>query len=194
MTAPSSAVLQEIRERDRTYLATQNPYEQLQALHEIWPIAAQRYGDIVAMRDPHNSPPATLTYRELVNAIQTFASGLQALGVENRCHVALFADNSHRWFIADQGIMTAGGMNAVRSATADTEELLYIAEHSDSTVLVAQDLDLFKKLRDGLVNLPIKQVILLSDEEPVADDKFNLLNFDQLMKLGKKPIPTNLWK
>jgi len=185
MTAPSSAVLQEIRERDRTYLATQNPYEQLQALHEIWPIAAQRYGDIVAMRDPHNSPPATLTYRELVNAIQTFASGLQALGVENRCHVALFADNSHRWFIADQGIMTAGGMNAVRSATADTEELLYIAEHSDSTVLVAQDLDLFKKLRDGLVNLPIKQVILLSDEEPVADDKFNLLNFDQLMKLGK---------
>ena len=52
---------------------------------------------------PHNSPPATLTYRELVNAIQTFASGLQALGVENRCHVALFADNSHRWFIADQG-------------------------------------------------------------------------------------------
>ena len=78
-----------------------------------------------------------------------------------------------------------------RSATADTEELLYIAEHSDSTVLVAQDLDLFKKLRDGLVNLPIKQVILLSDEEPVADDKFNLLNFDQLMKLGKNPyLPT----
>ena len=86
------------------------------------------------MRDPHNSPPATLTYRELVNAIQTFASGLQALGVENRCHVALFADNSHRWFIADQGIMTAGGMNAVRSALLIQKNCSTSAEHSDSTV------------------------------------------------------------
>lgn len=185
MTAPSSAALQEIQKRDRTYLATQNPYEHLRALPEIWPIAAQRFGDTMAMRDPHGTPPATLTYRELVDAIQTFASGLQALGIENRCHIALFADNSHRWFIADQGIMTAGGMNAVRSATADKEELLYIAEHSDSTVLVAQDLALFKQLRDGLVNLPIKQVIVLSDEEPIADDHFKILNFSQLIELGK---------
>jgi long-chain acyl-CoA synthetase len=185
MTAPSSAALQEIQKRDRTYLATQNPYEHLQALHEIWPIAAQRFSDVVAMRDAHHQPPATLTYRELVDAIQTFASGLQALGLENRCHVALFADNSHRWFIADQGIMTAGGMNAVRSATADPEELLYIAEHSDCTVLVAQDVALFKKLRAGLVNLPLRQVILLSDEDPIPDDHFKVLNFSQIMELGQ---------
>lgn len=185
MTAPSSAALQEVEKRDRTYLAHQKHYEHLQALHEIWPIAAQRFGTTVAMQDPHGNPPATLTYRELVDAIQTFASGLQALGVENRCHIALFADNSHRWFIADQGIMTAGGMNAVRSATADRDELLYIAEHSDSTILVAQDLALFKKLREGLVNLPIKPIILLSDEAPIADDQFKILNFTQLMDLGK---------
>jgi len=185
MTAPSSAVLHEIQKRDRSYLSVQNPYEHLQALHEIWPIAAQRFGDLVAMRDPHGTPAATLTYRELVDAVQTFASGLQALGVENRYHIALFADNSHRWFIADQGIMTAGSMNAVRSATADTEELLYIAEHSDSTLLVAQDLALFKKLREGLVHLPIRQIILLSDEEPIADDQFKILNYTQLMELGK---------
>jgi long-chain acyl-CoA synthetase len=185
MTALSSAVVQEIQKRDRTYLSVQNPYEHLQALHEIWPIAAQRFGDLVAMRDPHGTPAATLTYRELVDAIQIFASGLQALGVENRCHIALFADNSHRWFIADQGIMTAGGMNAVRSATADPEELLYIAGHSDSTILVAQDLALFKKLRQGLVNLPVREVILLSDEDPVADEQFKILNYTQLMELGK---------
>ena len=185
MTAPNSAVLQEIQKRDRTFLSSPNPYKNLQALHEIWPIAANRFGAIVAMQDPHGKPPATLTYRELVEAIQTFASGLQALGVENRCHVALFADNSHRWFIADQGIMTAGGMNAVRSATADKEELLYIAEHSDSTVLVVQDIALFERLRGGLINLPIQQVILLSDEDPGVDDRFKILNFTQIMELGK---------
>jgi long-chain acyl-CoA synthetase len=56
MTASSSAVLQAIRQRDRAFLASQNPYEHLQALHEIWPIAAQRFSDIVAIRDPHGQP------------------------------------------------------------------------------------------------------------------------------------------
>lgn len=185
MTAPSSVVLQDLRQRDRTFLATHTLYENLQALHQIWPIATQRFGDIVALRDPHGSPAATLTYRQLMEAIQIFASGLQALGVANRAHVALFADNSHRWFIADQGIMTAGGMNAVRSATADRDELLYIAENSDSTVLVVQDLALFKKLRQGMLSLPINQVILLTDEVPPGDDQFKILNFSQLMDLGK---------
>jgi long-chain acyl-CoA synthetase len=104
-------------------------------------------------------------------------SGLQALGIENRSHVALFADNSHRWFIADQGIMTAGGMNAVRSSTAETEELLYIAQNSRSTVLVVEQVATFQKLRDGLKNLPIRLVILLSDEAPPADDHFKIVNF-----------------
>ncbi|MGB3201094.1 MAG: long-chain fatty acid--CoA ligase [Nodosilinea sp.] len=180
----STTALQEVRQRDRACLEAHNPYQQLQALHEIWPIVAETYGDTVALRDPHGQPAATLTYRQMAEAIRTFASGLQALGVENRAHVALFADNSHRWFIADQGIMTAGGMNAVRSATAEKEELLYIAEHSESTVLVVETVALLQRLRDRLSTLPIALVILLSDEEPPTDECLKVLNFSQLMALG----------
>jgi long-chain acyl-CoA synthetase len=182
--AVSATALQEVRQRDRAYLEAHNPYQHLQALHEIWPMVAERYGDTVALHDPHGSPTATLTYRQLAEAIRTFASGLQALGVENRAHVALFADNSHRWFIADQGIMTAGGMNAVRSATADKDELIYIAEHSESTVLIVESVALLKRLRDRLDALPISLVILLSDEEPPSGDRLKILNFGQLMALG----------
>ncbi len=180
-----SQAMQEVRQRDRAFLEANSPYEHLQTIHEIWPIVAQKYGHIVAQEDAHGQPAATLTYRDLEIAIRTFASGLQALGVQNRAHVALFADNSHRWFIADQGIMTAGGMNAVRSGTADVEELLYIAEHSESTLLVVESLDLFKKLRDRLDALPIQQVIVLSDETPPDDTHLKVLNFNQLMALGE---------
>jgi long-chain acyl-CoA synthetase len=180
----STTALQEVRQRDRACLEAHNPYQQLQALHEIWPIVAEKYGDTVALNDPHYKPAATLTYRQMAEAIRTFASGLQALGVENRTHVALFADNSHRWFIADQGIMTAGGMNAVRSATAETEELAYIAEHSESTVLVVETLALLKRLRDRIETLAIPLVILLSDEAPPEGDRLKILNFGQLMALG----------
>lgn len=182
----STTALQEVRQRDRACLETHNPYGQLQALHEIWPIVAATYGNSLALKDPHGHPVATLTYQQLAEAIRTFASGLQALGVENRTHVALFADNSHRWFIADQGIMTAGGMNAVRSATADIDELLYIAEHSESTLLVVETVALLKRLREGLDTLPISLVILLSDEDPPTDDRLKILNFSQLMALGQE--------
>ncbi|MGB6016319.1 MAG: long-chain fatty acid--CoA ligase [Nodosilinea sp.] len=180
----STTALQEVRQRDRACLEAHNPHPQLQALHEIWPIVAETYGNVVALNDPHGQPAATLTYRQLAEAIRTFASGLQALGIENRTHVALFADNSHRWFIADQGIMTAGGMNAVRSAVAETEELIYIAEHSKSTVLVVETIALLKRLQDRLSALPINLVILLSDEEPPTDERLKILNFSQLMALG----------
>ncbi|HZG39597.1 MAG TPA: long-chain fatty acid--CoA ligase [Nodosilinea sp.] len=189
----STTALQEVRQRDRACLEAHSPYQQLQALHEIWPIVAEKYGDTVALHDPHYKPAATLTYRQMAEAIRTFASGLQALGVENRAHVALFADNSHRWFIADQGTMTAGGMNAVRSATAEKEELAYIAEHSESTVLVVETVALLQRLRDRIETLPISLVILLSDEDPPEGDRLKILNFSQLMALGAEhpytPVP-----
>ncbi|MBD0312603.1 MAG: AMP-binding protein, partial [Microcoleus sp. T3-bin5] len=184
MNAPNPSVLKSIRDRDLSFVQTQRRYEQAQSLAEIWPIAAQRFGDTVAMHDPHGTPAASLTYRELCDRILTFASGLQALGVEPYAHVALFADNSHRWFIADQGIMTAGAANAVRSATAEKEELIYIAEHSDSTILVLEDVKLLKRLRDRLEALPIRRVVLLSDEIPPVDEAFKIVNFSQLLELG----------
>ncbi|ASC69616.1 long-chain fatty acid--CoA ligase [Halomicronema hongdechloris C2206] len=184
MASSLDVALETVRRRDRVFLQQQVRYDGVQVLPQIWPLAAQRFGDTVAMRDPHGQPPATLTYRQLCDRILTFASGLQALGVSQGTHVALFADNSHRWFIADQGIMTAGGVNAVRSAMADTEELLYIAEHSDSTVLVVQDLALWQRLRPHLDPLPIRQGILLSDQPPPQEESLKLLSFQQLLALG----------
>ncbi len=72
----------------------------------------------------------------------------QKEAVPNR--VALFADNSPRWLIADQGIMMAGAANAVRGATADPEELLYIIQDSGSTALVVENLALLKKQQQHL--------------------------------------------
>lgn len=189
MVGPDISILESIHQRDRRFLRTQERYLDCAGLHEIWPIAAERYGDILAVDDPHSSPAVQLTYRQLCDRIAAFASGLQALGVENRAHIALFADNSHRWLIADQGSLTAGAVNAVRSATAETQELLYIAEHSDSTVLVVQDLKLLERLRQGIEPLPIRLAILLSDETPPADS-LKILNFQQLLELGQEhPLP-----
>jgi len=166
-------------------------YSSVQSLPEIWPIVAKQFENIVALKDPHAKPEVVVTYGQLYQQIQQFAAGLQALGITPEIdsegiptRVALFADNSPRWMIADQGIMTAGAANVVRSAQAEGEELLYILANSGSIALVAENLALLKKLQATLNDLPIQLVVLLSEEEPTADETLKVVNYSQLMAAG----------
>ena len=160
-------------------------YINLESLSAIWQIAAEKFGDTVALKDPHSKPEVEISYRDLYGKIQQFAAGLQTLGIQPQQKVALFADNSPRWFIADQGSMTAGAVDVVRSAGAEQQELLYILENSESTGLIVEDLKTLEKLSAGLSNLPIELIILLSDETTSAGET-KTVNFQQLMELGSK--------
>ncbi|MGK7876973.1 MAG: long-chain fatty acid--CoA ligase [Xenococcaceae cyanobacterium] len=165
-------------------MTTLADYSSIESLPEIWPLIAQQFGDTIAVNDPHAKPEVILTYTQLYQQIQQFAAGIQASGVKPESKTALFADNSPRWIIADQGIITAGAADVVRSSQADREELLYILRDSDSTSLVVEDLKTLKKLRPQLDDLPIELVVLLSDEEPYIDEPLRILNFKQLMAAG----------
>lgn len=159
-------------------------YSNVQCLPEIWPLAAKRFGDAVALRDPHAKPETVVTYKQLSEQILQFAAGLQALGVKAGDKISLIADNSPRWFVADQGLMTAGAVDAVRSSQAEKQESLFIIANSDSTALVVEDIKTFQKLRDGLSDLPIKLVVLLSDEVVPTDESQTIVNYTQLMSMG----------
>ena len=154
-------------------------YSELKSLSGIWEIVANKFGDTTALVDPHSKLSTTLTYSQLHYQIQQFATGIQALGIPQNPEenipprVALFADNSPRWMIADQGIMMAGAANTVRSATADREELLYILEHSGSIGLVVENLKTLHKLAPEIYsnssnnssNISLQWIVILFDEE-----------------------------
>ncbi|MGA0199365.1 MAG: hypothetical protein ACO3NK_09635, partial [Prochlorotrichaceae cyanobacterium] len=80
-------------------------YSSIQTLPEIWRIAADRFSNTCALDAPHNDPQIRWSYAELYQRIQLFASGLQALGISPQAgeplppRLALFADNSPRWFV-----------------------------------------------------------------------------------------------
>jgi long-chain acyl-CoA synthetase len=165
-------------------------YSKVQSLPEMWAIAATQFASVAAVYDPQSKPEVRLTYAQLYQQMQRFASALQALGIWANPgdslppRIALFADNSPRWLIADQGIMQSGAANVVRGAQADPEELLFILKQSDAIALVVQDLALFDKIRSGLTDLPLQFVILLSDEA-APDDRLKILNFTNTLVLGR---------
>ncbi|WP_392533373.1 AMP-dependent synthetase/ligase [Nostoc sp. C117] len=183
-TQTAYSFLSNITEQERQALRRLVDYTNVESLPEVWPLAAEKFGDVVALRSPHSKPEAVITYTQLAKQMQLFAAGLQALGIKVGDRISLIADNSPRWFIADQGIMTAGGVDAVRSSQADKEELLFIIANSGSTAIVVEDLKTLKKLQDRLNDLPIQFVILLSDEAPPRETTLKVLNFTQSMEIG----------
>jgi long-chain acyl-CoA synthetase len=190
---PSSAISTSIEptRREQQYRRQQPTYNAMSRLPQIWAKAAEQFGDTPALLDPHAKPEVSFTYSQLWETIQQFASGLQALGIQPEAHVALFSENQPRWFIADQGIMTAGAIDIVRSSQADRDELLYILENSDATALVIEHQKALDNLKEQLGNLPIELVILLSNEEPATDATFRILNFNQVMEQGAdQPLQT----
>ncbi len=182
-------------EQERLKMQRLVDYSAVQSVPEIWAIAASKFGETVALHDPHAQPEVTLTYTQLTQKMQLFAAGLQALGVKAGDRVGLIAENSPRWLIADQGIMMAGGVDVVRSAQAEKEELLFILTESGSTALVVEDSKTLNKLRERLESLPIRLAILLSDEETKEDETLKILNFDRLIALGEnhtlQPVTQN---
>ena len=160
-------------------------YFQINSLGEMWEILSANFGEITALSDPHSKPTVSLTYSEVAEKIKLFASGLQSLQIQAGEKVALFADNSPRWLIADQGIILSGCADAVRSSLAERNELLYILENSESNSLVVQDVATLKKLKPELDDISLKAIILLSDETIEEESAVRVYNFEQLLELGK---------
>ncbi|MBW4661106.1 MAG: AMP-binding protein [Drouetiella hepatica Uher 2000/2452] len=164
-------------------------YSSVQSIPEMWAIAARTFASVTAVHDPHASPEVKFTYGELYEQFQQFAGGLQALSILAPSEslpprIGLIADNSPRWLIADQGIMRSGAVDVVRSAQADTEELLFILRDSGAIALVIENLAAFKKLRSGLEDLPLQFVVLLSEEE-AAEESLKVFKFSEVLELGK---------
>ena len=187
-----------LHEQEKINRARAINYGEVSAIPEVWPIVATKYSNHLALYDPHTNPETKYTYGELAASISQFAAGLQRLGVVPGEAIALFSENRPRWMVADQGIMTAGAIDAVRGANSDKAELLFILNNSDSIGLVIQDLSVLDKIASNLGELGLRFIILLTDEAAASETDLGgakLLNFAELMALGAEqgaPTPVKL--
>jgi long-chain acyl-CoA synthetase len=182
-------------EQERRNLTQAADYAKAQSLPEVWAIAARRFSEIPAVIDLHSHPQVRLTYGQLYQQMQQFAAGLQALGIQPETgddfppRVALFADNSPCWLVADQGVMQAGAVDVVRGAQADAEELHFILLNSEAIALIVQDLPLLQKLQDKLAEVPLRFVILLQGDtgaiDPAIAAQFPIFTFEQVLERGR---------
>jgi len=104
-------------------------------------------------------------YGELLEAIQRFAGGLQALGLRPGDRVALYLANSPQFAIAYLGVLWAGGVVVPVSPLYTSHELAHQLQDSGARFLVVQDALLETARRSG-VELEATVVVSLREALP----------------------------
>ncbi|KAF9606187.1 hypothetical protein IFM89_023642 [Coptis chinensis] len=157
---------------------------------DIWKYSAERFGDRTALVDPYHDPPSKVTYKQLKEEILEFCEGLRVVGLQPDEKVALFADNSCRWLVADQGIMATGAINVVRGTRSSVDELLQIYIHSESAALVVDSPELLNRIYDSFISrADIRFVILLwGEKSSLSSELLNgvpVFNYKEVIDLGE---------
>uniref|UniRef100_A0A1J3ENE5 Long-chain-fatty-acid--[acyl-carrier-protein] ligase AEE15, chloroplastic n=1 Tax=Noccaea caerulescens TaxID=107243 RepID=A0A1J3ENE5_NOCCA len=160
------------------------------AVPDIWRSSAEKYGDRVALVDPYHDPPLKLTYKQLEQEILDYSEGLRVVGVKADEKIALFADNSCRWLVSDQGIMATGAVNVVRGSRSSVEELLQIYRHSESVALVVDNPEFFNRIAETFTSKasPRFLILLWGEKSSLAKEGMQIpvYTYTEIKNLGQE--------
>ncbi len=132
--------------------------------------------DLPALRYAENKERKIITYREFGDRVDRFARGLVKLGINPGDKVFLLADNSHKWIVADLGILAAGAVSVPRGGDTPPPESEYILRHSGACAVIAENARLLDALPETGLEIRVKVVI---------DGEYDgATSFDEVLEMG----------
>ena len=121
---------------------------------------AERFPDMVAMREKNFAIWEETTYSEYWEQAQWVGCALNYFGIDTQDSVAIHSENRPEWFIADVGIQAIGAISVGLYPTNPPSEVEYLIGHSESKILFAEDQEQVDKALEVLEQLPdLKKII-----------------------------------
>lgn len=174
---------------EQAALKAHSHVDDLGRVDQIWPWLASHHGDVMAVDAPHAAHPECFSYLQLADRITAAAAAFRSLGVGSGDVVGLFAENSPRWLVVDQGLMRSGAVSAVRGAAAPVQELHYILQDSKAVALVVQNAELLQRLDLAEPLRASLRCIIQLEGEPAFEGVIGWEAFLAMGALGTAPDP-----
>src|SRR4051812_32982361 len=135
---------------------------------DLLPRAAEMYGSAVAVKYKEGDRWVDRTFAEVVEIVRPLAFGLVELGVEKGDRVSILGNTRPEWTYWDFAALSIGATVVPIYQTNSPDECGYVLENSDAKVVVVEDSEQLKKVREVRDRLPaLEHVILMTGE---ADD------------------------
>jgi long-chain acyl-CoA synthetase len=119
--------------------------------------------DSPAFLHPEGSEWKTLTWRQTGDRVRAIASGLLSLGLapEERC--AIFSSTRVEWFLADLGILCAGGATTTIYPVNTPDECVYMLCNCEAAFVFVENEALLSKVTSRRGDLPNVRGVILFD-------------------------------
>ena len=146
--------------------------------------AAERYGDAPALYQPTGGEPGYRVYSwsHYRRAAEEIAAGLLRIGIRKGDVVALASETRAELYLADLGVMAAGGIAAALYTSYPAAEEAGVLRACDARAVFIEDAKALRRLRQAADPPPEVQWILLTGEAEGA------LSLEELRRLGRQAL------
>jgi len=100
----------------------------------------------IYLRQPVDGRFREYSWAEVADQVRRIAAGLISLGYPPGSRIALLAKNSMEWLVADWAIMLAGHISVPIYATANSDTVSYVLQHSEARAVFVGKLDNWQAL------------------------------------------------
>jgi len=147
----------------------------------------QKYGDDkIAVVQKDFGIWQAYSWKEQFETVKYFSLGLVSLGLERGDKVSIVGDSDRHWYWGRWAIVAAAGVVVGMYADSIPSELKYIAEHSDSKFVIADDQEQVDKMLEIKDELPLLKKIIYWDPKGLRNyDEPILISFKQVTEMGR---------
>ena len=148
---------------------------------------AQTFGARPAFREKDRGIWQSCTWREYHEHVRDFALGLAALGFKRGETLSVIGDNRPRLYWAQVAAQALGGMAVPVYQDSIARELQYVWNHSEASVIVAEDQEQVDKALSLKDQLPSLRHVIYDDPRGMTQYRFDWLrSFAEVEELGRK--------
>lgn len=148
---------------------------------------AEERGGTPAMREKSMGIWRTLTWSGYYGLVRDFALGLASLGFKRGDVLSVIGDNRPRLYAAQLAAQCLGGTPAPLYQDAAAEELVYVLEHADARVVIAEDQEQVDKILSIRPRLPKLRLVVYEDARGMFHYRDEALrSFESVVGLGRE--------
>jgi len=131
----------------------------------------------------------SISTKQFYETVKYITLGLLSLGLKNNDKVSLLSETRYEWTFSDLSIIIAGGVTVPIYPTLVPDQIKFIIENSDSTMVIFSDLNQWKKLEMIRSSLPAVRHYITFLEEPPSEEVITLKKLIELGKNYEKEFP-----
>jgi long-chain acyl-CoA synthetase len=148
---------------------------------------ARTMGSKVALREKEFGIWQSFTWAEYHDHVRDFTLGLVALGLKRGENLAIIGDNRPEWVWSEIAAQAAGGASVGIYQDSNLNEVAYVIDHCDATVVVAEDQEQVDKILDMMEKLPKVRHVVYTDPRGLRKYEHPaLISFEAVEQKGRE--------